>query len=171
MRGQPARYVAIRTTRRSSLPHCASHHDSRVDSLLEGYRLDVRWCCAGIGSCPSSRSTCRAAMRIAGSTRSLRGNADDAEVVPPAHRGRSDWLDARTDQPKGIIAGSTRSLRCNTDDAEVVPPALCGHRDAAPPLYPPAGLLCESRDQPARYVAMRTTRRSSLPRITSRSTG
>ena len=42
---------------------------------------------------------------IAGSTRSLRGNADDAEVVPPARGVRSDWLYARTDQPKGIIAG------------------------------------------------------------------
>jgi len=42
---------------------------------------------------------------IAGSTRSLRGNADDAEVVPPALCGRSDWLYARMDRTQGHNRG------------------------------------------------------------------
>ena len=57
---------------------------------------------------------------IAGSTRSLRCNADDAEVVPP------DAVVVTGFTP-GWIAGSTRSLREDAEDAEVVPPAI-SHR-------------------------------------------
>ena len=40
-------------------------------------------------------------------------------------------------EPQRLALRQDGSLRENADDAEVVPPALCGHRDDAPPVYPP----------------------------------
>ncbi len=48
-----------------------------------------------------------------GVTRSLRRNADDAEVVPPALCRRSDWLYAKTDRglyAKMIAQGHNRGV-------------------------------------------------------------
>ena len=67
---------------------------------------------------------------IAGLTRTLRENADDAEVVPPAASHRI------------AFHGLTIFWR----DIVSMSAAVVRDRDDAPPMYPPAGLLCVRSD-------------------------
>ena len=50
----PRRIAGLKYGRRGGRPsrYFAAHYILRVDYPLEGYRLDVRWCCAGIGTLP-----------------------------------------------------------------------------------------------------------------------